>query len=111
MPIAMDLYYPYASGAGANVSETQWRNWAARLSPSAVIARYNNELNPFGDSTGLQVKVDTGAAWIRGEYGESTAAKTLALAAVGGIAGGSSRIDRIVLRNDFVAKQMILDIL
>jgi hypothetical protein len=84
------------------------RLWA----PSGVVAGQLNELNPFGDSTGLQAKVDTGAAWVRGQYGEWTSANPpLGLAAVGGIAGGSERWDRLIVRNDFVNNVMQLDVL
>jgi hypothetical protein len=112
MPTTATAYYPYDAGAGANVTEAQWRNFMARLAPSAVLAGANNELAPSGDSTGMQVKVATGAAWVRGAYGEWTSGvTTLPIAAVGGIAGGSSRIDSIVARNDFVNNRVELDVL
>lgn len=112
MPTSATAYYPFDSGAGANVTEAQWRNFMSRLAPSAVLANVNNELAPSGDSTGMQVKVATGAAWVRGAYGEWTSGvTTLPIAAVGGIAGGSSRIDSIVARNDFVNNRVELDVL
>lgn len=111
MPTSANAYYPYDSGAGANVAEAGWRNFMGRLSPSAVFAGVTNELAPSGDSTGMQVKVATGAAWVRGAYGEWTGITTLPIAAVGGIAGGSSRIDSVIARNDFVNNRMELDVL
>jgi hypothetical protein len=111
MATTLDAYYPYDAGPGANITESQWRTFMARLHPSAVLAGVSNEFRPFGDSSGLQVKVDTGAAWVRGAYGESTAQKTLGIAAVGGIPGGQSRIDSIILRNDFVNNRVELDVL
>lgn len=112
MPTSATAYYPYDSGTGANITEDQWRSFMGRLHPSAVLAGVNNELAPSGDSTGMQVKVATGAAWVRGAYGEWTSGvTTLPIAAVGGIPGGQSRIDSIIARNDFVNNRMELDVL
>jgi hypothetical protein len=56
--------------------------------------------------------VDTGAAWDRGQYGEWTSGVSiLGLQPVGGIAGGSERWDRLIVRNDFVNNVMQLDVL
>ena len=112
MSITANSYGPYDSGAGANITENFWRLMTRWFGGSAVVASYLNQLNPFGDSTGLQAKVDTGGALIRGAYGEWTSGVSiLALAAVGGIPGGQSRIDRIIVRNDFVNNLMVLDVL
>ena len=111
MPITANSYGPYDSGAGANITENFWRLMTRWFGPAAVAAGYLNELNPFGDSTGLQAKVDTGGALVRGAYGEWTSVSILGLAAVGGIPGGQSRIDRLIVRNDFVNNLMQLDVL
>lgn len=111
MAVTADAYGPYDSGAGAAITEDFWRKFMGRLLPSAVIAGVNNELAPSGDSTGMQVKVATGAAWVRGAYGEWNGITTLPIAAVGGIPGGQSRIDSIIARNDFVNNRMELDVL
>jgi hypothetical protein len=112
MPVNATAYYPYASGAGANVTEAQWREFTRFMMPNAALRGYLNGLNPFGDSTGLQVKVDSGAAWNYGAYGEwNSTPNTLAIAAVSGMTGAQERWDRIVCRNDFVNKFMTLDVL
>jgi hypothetical protein len=111
MPTTANSYGPYDAGAGANITEAFWRTFMSRLAPSAVLAGVSNELAPSGDSTGMQVKVATGAAWVRGAYGEWTGITTLPIAAVGGIAGGQSRIDSIIVRNDFVSNRVELDVL
>lgn len=112
MPVNATSYGPYDAGAGANITENFWRLMARWFAQAAVAGRYLNELNPFGDSTGLQVKVDSGAAINRGAYGEWTSTPNiLPIAAVGGIPGGQSRIDRIIQRNDFVNNLMQLDVL
>jgi hypothetical protein len=111
MPTNANSYGPYDSGAGANITESFWRLITRWFGSTAVPRGYLNELNPFGDSSGLQAKVDTGAALIRGGYGEWTGITAQGLAAVGGIAGGSERWDRLVARNDFVNNLMQIDVL
>jgi hypothetical protein len=111
MPTSANSYGPYDAGAGANITENFWRLFARWFAPSAVVAGYLLELLPFGDSTGLQAKINTGGALVRGAYGEWTGTTTLGLAAVGGIAGGSERWDRLIVRNDFVNNVMQLDVL
>ncbi len=111
MATLANSYGPYDTGAGANITEAFWRLMTRWFAPNAVLANYLNELAPFGDSTGLQAKVNTGGALIRGAYGEWTSTVTQGLASVGAIAGGSERYDRLVVRNDFVANTMVIDVL
>ncbi len=111
MPTNANSYGPYDAGAGANITENFWRLMARWFGQAAVAGKYLNELNPFGDSTGLQAKVDTGAALIRGAYGEWTSISIQGLAAVGSIAAGSERYDRLIVRNDFVNNLMQVDVL
>jgi hypothetical protein len=56
----------------------------------------------------MQVKVKTGKGMIRGHYGETTVEKTLPIAAN---ASGNPRIDRVVLRGDFVNNRIEVDII
>lgn len=110
MATALDTFLLYDSGAGANVAEAGWRQSMRHLhgSASGVIRGFANEFAVTGDSTGMQVKVATGECWIRGNYGESTAIKTLAITAAHATLG---RKDRVVLRNDFGNNRIELDIL
>jgi hypothetical protein len=68
---------------------------AALWLPTGVIKGYLNELQPYGDSSGRQVKVKTGKAWIAGVYYENDAEIILAVTAN---SSGSTRLDRIVVR-------------
>lgn len=105
---ALDSYFPFDAGNGANITEDQWRKMARFWLPTGPISDEDNELEVFADSTGMQVKVRTGKAWIRGHYGESTAEKTLSVAAAD---GSNDRIDRAVLRADFTANTITLVVL
>lgn len=70
------------------------------LSSGVLPDTTTNLLLPFGDSTGMQVKVPTGKAWVKGHFYENDAVKTLAIAAN---ATGANRLDQVILRADFAA--------
>lgn len=108
MSTLLDSYLPYDSGPGANVSEAGWRSMAKHWRPDGIISNAGNGFNTFADSSGMQVKVDTGEVWLGGQWGQSTALKVLPIVAN---ATGSNRLDQVVLRNDFVNNQIVLDVL
>lgn len=75
-----------------------------------VIAGDLSELLVFGDgSPGLNVKISTGSAWVRGTYYTNDAQITQSLATAPGAL--TSRIDLIILRNDFAANQTTVQVL
>lgn len=111
MATDLDLYQPFDAGNGANVTEDNWRKMARMWLPNGVIAGEDSECSADGDGSGLLVKVQTGKLWLRGEYGENTSVKSIALSSVAGIAGGSSRYDRIVARMDPTLNKIQLDVL
>lgn len=111
MATALDLYLPFDSGAGANITEDQWRKMARHFVGTGPLDNEDDEMQAHGDSSGMQVKVKTGKCFMRGHYGENTSEKTLSIAAVGGIPGGQSRLDRVVLRVDFVNDKIEVDVL
>lgn len=97
-----ESYYPFDAGAGANAVESQWRAMAQMwvTGGSGVLAGELNTLETFGDSTGLQVKVKSGRAWVRGHYYENDAQRTLSISSN---SSGNPRIDRVVARLDATA--------
>lgn len=108
MPTSLDLYLPFDAGAGANVTEDNWRKMARFWLGTGPIAAEDNEMQVYADSTGMQVKVKTGKAFVRGHYGENTAEKTLAVTAAHATLG---RIDLVVLRADFVNNRVEVDVI
>lgn len=108
MSTDLDLYLPYDAGAGAAVAEAGWRSMMRRALGDGIIAGYLNELQVYADSSGMQVKVKTGGILNSGHYGENSSEKTLAVAAN---TSGSTRNDRVVVRNDFVNNKIVLDVL
>ena len=96
-------YFPFDAGAGASVAEEQWSKMARLFTANdGVIADTDDdkELRPFADSTGMQVKLTPGVAWIKGHRYENDAQETLAIAAAHATLG---RIDRVILRVDWTA--------
>lgn len=112
MATSLDTYAPYDSGAGADVREDTWRAMMRHMRGSTfgdgVLRTASNALEVYADSTGLQVKVRTGEAWLRAAWGQSTAEKTLAIATAH---GSLARKDRVVLRNDFTLNRLEFDVL
>lgn len=108
MPTSLDVYLPFDAGAGANITEDQWRKMARFWIDSGPIRGEDNEMQVIADSTGMQVKVKTGKAFVRGHYGEVTAQRTLPVTAAHATL---ARIDRVVLRADFTNNKIELDVL
>lgn len=109
-----DLYLPFASGAGANVGEAAWSRMARYFLASGVIPQpvgspsFNADpLSSYGDSSGMQVKVRSGAAFIMGHYFDVDSETILAIASN---SSGNPRIDRVVLRLSWVAHTIALAI-
>lgn len=92
-------YYPFDSGPGASVMTGQWSKMARLWKPDGVIFGYANEYQVYADSSGKQVKVKTGAVWIKGGYAYDTGENTIALASN---ASGNPRIDVIAAEIDWV---------
>lgn len=104
----IDNFIPYDSGSGTQVSETLWRSMMKRATYDGVIMKVLNEFLCYGDSSGMQVKVKSGEAWIQGNWGQNNSERIIAIA---NNTSGNARVDRIVLRNDFVSKQIVIDVL
>jgi len=105
---ALEVFMPYDSGAGSNVTEDGWRQMSQFWRGDGVIRRELSEFAVFGDSTGMQVKVPSGRCWIRGNYGHKTTQTTLPIAAAHATLG---RRDLVILRNNFLTNQIELDVL
>lgn len=89
-------YFPFDDGTGAVVDETRWYQMARLWLPSGVALNSAlGDMRVFGDSSGRQVKVNPGEAWVEGHMVRSDATEIIAIAAN---ASGNPRIDRLVLR-------------
>lgn len=101
-------YYPFDAGAGANITESQWSAMAKYWRGTGVLPGVLNTLEVYGDSSGMQVKVKTGSAWIEGHYFNSDAIVTLAVAAADVT---NPRIDNVVVRVDWTNNTIALAVL
>lgn len=90
-------YGPFSSGAGANVGQDFWIAMGRLWMATGVVRGEGNELAVFADSTGMQVKIPTGTAWVEGQLCISDALTTVAIATAN---SSNPRIDRVVLRKD-----------
>jgi hypothetical protein len=91
--------YPFDAGEGL-AYELDWSLMAKKWRSDGVIQGIGTELAVFADSTGMQVKIPAGDAWVRGHYYHNDAQVTQAIAAANAT---NPRIDRIVLRIDYTA--------
>lgn len=94
-----EVFYPFDSGAGASVTEVQWYKMASLWAADGVALKFGGGL-PYGDSSGLQIKVPVMTAYVGGHYYNNDAIKTISVAAN---STGATRLDRVVLRADRTA--------
>jgi hypothetical protein len=87
-----------------DTSETQYSQLFRNLGEGPVEG-HGFELEPYADSTGMNVKVKSGQALVRGHYYDSTGTETIIIPAADST---NPRIDRIVLRLDPTANSILL---
>lgn len=103
-------YFPFDAGAGANVTEAQWRDMARLWRATGVVDGELNELavSEKSGAANMSVDVATGVAWIRGHFFKSDAVENLPISAAHATL---ARIDRVVLQVDFTANTIDLAVL
>lgn len=93
-------YGPFAVGAGSNLGQDSYLDFlGVMLQSEGVNTKVfgDSTLQVYGNSSGMQVLMRAGSAAIRGAMYSNTADVTLAITSN---SSGSTRIDRVVLRND-----------
>lgn len=103
----MDEYTPFDNGPGANAQEDQWRAMMRYQVQTGVLRNVDQELQVYGDSTGMQVKVRIGQCLITGHWGRITAEDTLPVTAAH---ASLARRDLVVARVDFLFNNISLDV-
>jgi hypothetical protein len=90
-----------------DTSETQFSLWARNLGQGVIDGKLL-ELEPFGDGSGMNVKVKSGQALVRGHFYDSTVQETLDIAAAD---PSLPRKDAVVLRLDPTANSILLTVI
>lgn len=93
---------------GQSVTEDGWRAMQRRTNVSGVVRNQANEMRPFGDSTGMVMKIDTGECWIESYWGGNTAITPLSIT---NNSSGSTRYDVAIARANWTTNEVNLDIL
>ena len=104
MPATFE-YYPFDSGPGANSAEAQWREMMENMMSTGIIIQGGGMDLTGGEcavspETGLQVKVATGRAWLRGHLFKHL--DDYHYISVPANTSGATRRDLVVIRADFV---------
>ncbi len=91
--------WPFDSGSGGSIREAQWSEMMDLVYNTGVFRGQGNDLQVYADSTGMQVKVKDGKAWMKGHfYKHATPDQTLAIT---GSHATLDRIDRVVIKLDW----------
>jgi len=90
-----------------DTTETQFSLWARNLG-QGVIKDRANELEVFGDSSGLNVKIKTGEALLRGHFYSSNAEETLTIQTANLV---NPRVDLVILKLDPSENSILLSVL
>jgi hypothetical protein len=95
-----EIFVPFDAGAGSGVTEAQWTLMMRQAAIcNGYIPTLLNELLVYADSTGMQVKVKTGGAWIMGHFYRTDAELVKSIAASDPT---NPRWDIVVARLDWV---------
>lgn len=105
-------YYPFDAGPGSSVTEAQWAKMMRAIAHTGVFRTGRSQVDldlfeVYGDSSGLQVKVRTGTAWVEGFFVESDAEEIKAIDAADAT---NARIDTVVLELDRTDNEILLTI-
>ena len=90
-----------------DTSETQFSQWARNIG-EGVVTGHGLELEPYGDGSGMVVKVKSGQALVRGHYYDNSAEVSVTIATAD---LSNPRIDSVVLRLDPTANTCVLAVL
>jgi hypothetical protein len=89
-----------------DTSETQFSQWARNIG-EGVKRNTLNELEVYGDSSGMVVKAKSGQAMVRGHYYNNSAEETLIITAAN---PSNDRIDNVVIELDPSANTIVLKV-
>lgn len=103
----LDFYLPYDTGPGGTTMEDQWRAMARLWLSDGPVRGESTEFQVI-TAAGRNVTVRAGQCWIEGHWGVLGTPFTQPL---GANVSGNPRIDTVVLRNDFGANTISIEVL
>lgn len=101
-------YFPFDSGDGADSMQSNWSKMGNLWRGTGIMVGELNTLETYGDSSGMQVKVKSGKAWVHGHFFESDALVTLAIDAAD---ASNARWDRVVVQLSWTANTIGLAVI
>lgn len=111
----LEAFYPFASGAGSNVSAAQWRRYMGNcpMGRTGVVRGVASEFHVIQRVAGANMSVDVGGgeARILGHLGYQSGGVSALNIGIDANPSGNPRIDVIVLRADFVNQVVVYDVL
>ena len=110
MAVTLGTYAPFNTGAGSNTYEDGWRAMMRRTGNPGVIRDAMNGFSVFGDSTGMQVKVNTGELWGEGHWGQNPGPGVVVLPVTANATGWIRR-DLVIYRIRYDLDRIELDVL
>lgn len=90
-----------------DTTETQFSQWARNIGEGVIVGK-GLELAPVGDSSGMNIKVKTGQALVRGHFYDNSAQETVTIATAN---VSNPRIDVVVLRLNPTANTITLTVI
>lgn len=106
--VTADSYGPFDSGPGRFMTIDQWSLYMRQLLTNGVLLGELNELEPYGDGSGMQVKCKTGNAFLRGFFGRWSSSDPVVAVTSNG--SGQTRIDLFLVRLNMTTKLLELDV-
>lgn len=103
-----ELSFPFQSGPGAQVTEPLWSMMARVFAQTGVVKGALGELAVTASGSDMTVSVASGRAVIQGEFYQSDATQKKTIAPADST---NPRIDRVILRLDWTAKNITLVVL
>ena len=92
------IFGPFGQGAGKSWRTSEWSKQMSKIMSDGFFGNYLNAMQAYADSTGMQVKIKTGSAWLRGHYYENDTEEILAVTAAHATL---TRWDMVVLEVDW----------
>lgn len=101
---------PYDPGSpGSAVYQDRWKLMTPAFARDGIMNLIGGEFEPYADSSGMQVKVRTGAAWVKSQFAyELNEEKILTVSPAHATL---NRIDSIVIENNFSDRLMYLRVI